>query len=141
MAFSLENLRSNILTSIHGRRLGIDHNGFLVGPKPVRHQVTNATSDTTGTAIPNNGFHTVVTTTNDTWTLTDPAPGCEVTLGAGTVSTGIHTISPVAATIISTNGVAGSGIAFDGPGDSISLVGISTAQWMVTSNSNSVVSS
>ena len=141
MATSLETLRDKILTSIHGRRLGIDPDGFLVGPKPVRRQVSNATSGTTGTAIPNNGFHTVSTTTDDTWTLTDPVPGCKVDIGTVSTSTGTHTVSPVAATVVSTNGVAGSGIALNGLGDVISLIGISTSQWMVTNNDGCVVSS
>lgn len=132
MAHSIENLRSEGITSIHGRRLGLDVNGFLVGAKPVREQVTNATSDTTGTNLTNNGIHTVVTTTNDVWTLTDPVPGCRVFIGTASTSTGIHAIVPAAATIVSSNGVAGSSISLTGLGDSISMVGISTSQWMVT---------
>ncbi len=137
MAFSLEKIRSKILTSIHGRRLGIDPDGFLAGPKPLRKQVTNATSDTTGTNLANHGVHTVVTTTNDVWTLADPVEGVSVKIGTVSTSTGTHAIVPAAATIVSTNGVAGSSISMQGVGAYIEMVGISTAQWLVTSRGGS----
>lgn len=137
MAFTLQQLRNVILTSIHGRRLGMDPNQFLVGQKGVRVPVANATSDTTGTALVNHGFHTVATTTNDVWTLEDPTPGCEVEIATITTSTGNHAIVPAAATIVSTNGVAGSSITMQGIGAWIKLIGISTAQWAVTSRGGS----
>lgn len=137
MAITIQGLASKILTSIHGRRLGIDPDGFLVGSKPIRHQVSNATSDTTGTNIPNNGFHTVSTTTNDTWTLTDPVAGCEVTIQTATTSTGNHVVVPADATIVSTNGVAGSSVIMQGVGAGITLRGISTSQWILTSRTGS----
>lgn len=137
MAKTLEQLRDLIQTSIHGRRLGLDNSGFMVGVKGLRKQVLAATSDTTGTTIPNNGFHTVVTTTDDGWPLEDPVAGCEVEIGTASTSTGTHTITPAAATIISTNGVAGSAIAMQGVGAFIRMVGISTAQWLVTSRGGS----
>jgi len=140
MAQDLNTQRNKILTSIHGRRLGIDHQGFLIG-SPARGQVTNATSDTTGTAIPNNGVHSVITTTDDGWTLTDPQPGCEVTLMTGSTSTGTHAITPAAATIVSTNGVAGSSISMAALGARITLVGLSTASWGVKSAQAATVSS
>jgi len=139
MAFSLENIRSKILTSIHGRRLGIDPDGFLAGPKPLRQQVTDATvaSAAAGTNLANHGVHTVVTSTNTEWTLTDPIPGVAVRIGTNSTSTGNHAIVPAAATITSTNGVAGSSITLQGIGASIELMGISTAQWLVTSRGGS----
>ena len=136
MAFSLENLRSKILTSIHGRRLGLDADGFLVGAKPVRNTVTDATSATTGTDIPNNGLVSVVTTTNDTWTLTDPVPGCEVTLAAGSTSTGTHTVTCDNAVIYSTNGIEGASAVLVSAGAFVTLKGLSTAAWAVASRSS-----
>lgn len=137
MAFSLEQLRNLVRTSIHGRRLGLDPTDFLVGPKGMRVPVHNATSDTTGTAIPNHGIATVVTTTNDVWTLEAPVPGCEVKIMTGSSSTGNHAVVPTNATIISTNGVAGSTITLQGNGAHISLVGLSTSQWAVMSRGGS----
>lgn len=142
MAFTLEAIRRKIRTSVHGRRLGITHDDFLCGPKDVLSPVTNATSDTTGTALLPYGMHTVVTTTNDTWTLTDPPyAGCEVSIATNSTSTGTHTITPAAATITSTNGVAGASIVMDGLGDRIRLVAISTAAWMAFPSDATQVSS
>lgn len=137
MAFTLEQIRNQIITSIHGRRLGLDKDGFLAGPKEIRTPVTNATSDTTGTVLLNHGVHTVATTTNDVWTLQDPVPGVCVRIATSTTSTGNHSIVPAAATIISSNGTAGSSITMTRHGAFIELTGISTAQWIVTSMSRS----
>ena len=138
MAKSLESHRDDIRTSKHGRRLGLTHDDYLVGPKDTRRVVTNATSDTTGTALLPYGLHTVVTTTNDTWTLTDPPEaGQVVRFATNSTSTGNHTVSPAAATITSTNGVAGSSIVLQGVGAHIELTSISSAAWMVTSRGGS----
>lgn len=141
MALSLETLKNGILTSIHGRRLGLDKDETLVGPKHMKRQVTDATSDTTGTALPNHGINSVVTSTNDTWTLTDPYGGAEVTLITGSSSTGIHTITCAAATIRSTNGIAGANVVLTGAGASMSLLGISTGVWATVGSHGSTVSS
>ena len=137
MALSLNTLKNAILTSLHGRRLGLDKDECLVGPKLMKRPVTDATSDTTGTALPNHGVVSVVTTTNDTWTLTDPFVDAEVTLMTGSSSTGIHTINCAAAVIYSTNGVEGSDVILTGAGAGMSLIGISTSQWSVTSRAGS----
>jgi hypothetical protein len=140
MAYSLQQLRNLILTSIHGRRLGLDPNENLIGPKVLKRPVTAATSDTTGTALPNYGYSSVVTTTDDTWTLTDPYVGAEVTLMTGSSSTGVHTITMAAATIYSTNGIAGANVVLTGAGAAMSLLGLSTAIWQVTSRAGSTPS-
>lgn len=138
MAKSLESHRSDIRTSMHGRRIGLSHDDYLLGFKQHAGVVTNATSSTTGTALLPYGLHTVVTTTNDTWTLTDPPrAGLKVKIATNSTSTGNHTVSPVAATITSTNGVAGSSIVLQGVGAHIVLDSISTSQWMVTTRGGS----
>ncbi|MGD9382245.1 MAG: hypothetical protein PVI03_07360 [Candidatus Thorarchaeota archaeon] len=139
MAQSLENNRSKIKTSVHGRRLGLDNDEFLVGVKGIRMVVTNATSDTTGTAIPNHGLASVVTTTNDSWTLTDPIPGVPVRLATGSTSTGTHTITCAAATIYSTNGIEGASVLMSAAGAHIELTGLTTAAWVVTSRGSTAV--
>lgn len=141
MATTLANLRAKILTSIHGRRLGMDPDEFLVGQKDIRKVVTNATSDTTGTNLPNHGISTVITTTNDTWTLTDPIPGAEVTLATGSTSTGTHTITCAAATIYSTNGIEGASVVMSAAGAHAKLFGISTSAWVLTSRASTAVTS
>ena len=142
MAFSIENIRAKIRTSMHGRRIGMTNDDFLAGQKSLLMPVTNATSATTGTALLPYGMHTVVTTTNDTWTLTDPPyAGIPVEIATNSTSTGTHTISPAAATITSTNGVEGASITMNGLGDRIRLVSLSTAAWMAFPSDATVVTS
>lgn len=126
------------LTSIHGKRLALDHSDNILA-EGIRLNVTAATSDTTGTALPNHGIVTVTTTTDDGWTLTDPAPGCEVTLVTGTTSTGNHGIAPAAATYQSSVGAAGSSISLIGGGAFVTLVGLSTSVWLMTNHSATAV--
>ena len=133
MAQSLDTARKQIKTSVHGRRLGIDHTEFLAGVKDIRRVVTQATSDTTGTALPNHGLVSVVTTTNDTWTLTDPVEGVQVELTTGSTSTGVHTISCAAATIVSSVSSTFGGVTLTGGGAGMILSGLTTAVWTVTS--------
>jgi len=135
MAQTLDAARKLARTSIHGRRLGLDHDEFLVGVKGVRRVVTQATSSTTGTALPNHGLVSVVTTTNDTWSLTDPEVGCEVKIVTGTTSTGIHTISCAAATIHSSVSSTFGEVVLTGGAMHIELTGLTTALWQVTSRS------
>lgn len=130
MAISLQTLRNAIITSIHGRRLGLDINECLVGIRGIRRQQVAGTSDTTATALPNNGFVSVVTTTNDGWVLTDPYVGAQVTLFTGSSSTGTHSISLNNSVGYSTNGIAGSTVQLVGAGASITLLGLTTAIWM-----------
>ena len=124
------------VTSIHGRRAALDHDDNILA-EGVRLNVVAATSDTTGTALPNHGVVSLVTTTNDGWSLTDPNPGSEVTLMTGSTSTGTHTVTPAAATILSSVGAAGSALAMAGGGASVSLVGLSTSLWAMTALASS----
>lgn len=139
-AISLTGLRNAIITSLYGRRIGLDINETLVGPKHLRRAITAATSDTTGTELPNYGYNSVVSTTDDTWTLAPPYLGAEVTLMTGSSSTGIHSINLTNATAYSTQGIAGSTVVLTGAGAAISLLGISTAIWQVVGRAGSSAS-
>ena len=141
MAQSLATARKKILTSVHGLRLGLDNTERLVGVKGTRKVVTNGTSDTTGTVLPNHGLVSVVTTTNDTWTLTDPDVGCEVRLATGSTSTGLHTISCVAATIVSSVSSTFGGVVLTGGAAGMTLVGLTTAVWVMTSRTGTTANS
>lgn len=133
MAQTLDAARSRSKTSVHGRRLGIDRDEFLVGVKDIVNVVSDATAATTGTNLVNHGFHTVSTTANNTWILDDPIAGCKVEITTITTSTSNHVIETDNATIVSTNGVAGSTITLVGVGAYVSLEGISTSKWAVRS--------
>ena len=127
---TLNTLRGQIQTSIHGRRLGLDKDELIIS-KGSRHGITAATSDTTGTALPNAGYVTIDSTTGDTYTLTDPVAGCSVTIAS--ISTGgAIVINPVAATIRSSIGNEGDTITLTGRG-AITLMGETTAMWTPTS--------
>jgi hypothetical protein len=75
MADTLEGLRNQILDSVKGRKMGLDPNGFLVGPPDIRQPITAATSLTTGTVIPAYGLTTIQGPAGTTWTLAAPIPG------------------------------------------------------------------
>ena len=62
MALSLAQLRAKIQTSIHGRRMGLDNDDCVSGPKGMRQTVTAATSASTGTQLPNYGIITLTST-------------------------------------------------------------------------------
>ena len=129
----------SIITSIHGRALGLDVEGALiVNQRPSAR--TAGTSATTATALANNGFVSVVTTTDDTWTLRAPYPNALVTLFTGSSSTGIHSINLGGAVAYSTVGIAGSTVVLTGPGAAITLRGLSTAAWAVVGRAGSSVS-
>lgn len=129
MAQSLDTLRRLIKTSIHGRRLGLDFDGFLVGFKGVRHVVTNATSLTTGTNLPNHGHITIDSTNARTWKLTDPEVGCEVSFTVTSTSTLANTISPVGATFATSAGTTGGSMILQGGGTGVTLIGLTTGLW------------
>ena len=140
MAYSLSQLRNLIITSIYGRRLGLDVNENIIGPKVLKRPVAAGTSDTTGTNLPNYGYSSVVTTTDDTWVLDNPYVGAEVTLMTGSSSTGLHQINLGGSVCYSTQGIAGSTVVLTGMGGSITLLGISTAIWQVIGRAGSSAS-
>jgi len=129
MAQTLDAARKLSRTNVHGRRLGMDHDEFLVGVKDVRRVVTNATSATTGTALPNHGIVTIDSTTGDTYTLTAPEAGCCVKIVV--ISTGgAQTITPVSGTFMSSASSTGGTLTMTGGSlASVELIGLSTALW------------
>ena len=134
MAQSLRTIKELIRTSIHGLRVGLSHDDFLCGPKAPLKTVTNATSATTATALLPYGIHTLQTPSSKNWVLTDPPhPGLTVRFVCNTTSTKIHKVTPAAATINSTNGLAGSSFTMFGAGSYAELISISTAKWVVSS--------
>jgi hypothetical protein len=143
---SRETLRNNILTSVHGRRLGLSRGSsanmeYLVGPDGIRsphgavYEVQAATSDTTGTNITAYGFQTVDSTTDDGWLLDPPIVGVTKILYTGSTSTGIRTIKRMDNTfaIQSSANSTGTTIIAQGGGLSLTLIGISTALYGVLS--------
>lgn len=135
MAVSLSSLRDTILTSIRGRRIGLDANDQLAGTHGNKIPVTDATSDTTGTNITGFGWTSVDTTTNDTWLLAAPVQGSFKYLYTGSTSTGIRTIKRADSTfaIRSSADSTGTTIVAQGGGLLLTLFGVSSAIYAVVS--------
>jgi hypothetical protein len=130
MAQSIADIIGKMKTSIHGRRLGIDQTGRLTGVLGTRYVVTDATSATTGTNLPNHGVVTLDSTTGDTYTLTDPEAGCMVTI-VSICTGGVNTVNGDNATFMSSASSTAPGMTFTGGTAAATLVGATTALWVV----------
>ena len=135
MAYSIETLRNDIITSIHGRRLGLDSGGRLIGHEGERIPEVDATSDTTGTNITGHGWTNVDTTTDDTWLLAAPVKGAFKYIYTGSTSTGIRTIVRADATfaIRTSANSTGTTIVAQGGGLLLTLFGLTSAIYAVAS--------
>jgi hypothetical protein len=146
MAFSLEDARQEIQTSIHGRRFGLDDSDYVVGPKDIRSAVQDVT--TVPTTV--NGYGTVrVAVTGSSQGpvqhfLPTPKPGNTVTLVNASSSTGSHQFlstangaAIVGGTIGTTRGV----VNLVDAGASVTLRGLSSALWGIISQVGSTNSS
>jgi len=132
MAQTLQNIRAKTRTSIHGRQLGLADD-FLGGVKDIRKVVTDVT--TAGTVLPNHGFITLSSTLGTVAaTLASPEPGVGVeiaNISAEATGGWIITSASTAATFASSIGLAKTKLTFLNLGGAVSLMGISTAIWVV----------
>lgn len=154
MTTSLATLRNNILTSIHGRRMGLDNDQFLQGPKAFRVATqfigssTNSSASSTGTEILNYGITalavaTQAASTGSSYGTTEVGGVFALAAPAEGVEKLIYTASQHSTMLISvafSTGVtaqqssAGStfgGLSFNAPGQYARLIGISTSKWQV----------
>lgn len=133
MAYTLATARNQIITSIYGRRLGLDKNEMLTGFQAVINPIVDATSDTTGTNITGYGVTTFDTSTDDGWLLENPIPGVMKFLYTGSTSTGIRTIKRKDNTfaIQSSGNSTGTTIVAQGGGLMLQLLGVSSALYAV----------
>ncbi len=142
MAQSLETLRSNAITSLYGRRAGLDKDETFVGTKGLKEVVQDLTSASTATAL--NAYGTVVarisgsmTTATAAFLLSNPIPGVDVRIcyaqtsqAATAGSTGIAFIRPSTAFYIqSSDGSTGCAVLLT-QGSACTLRGISTDAYM-----------
>ena len=157
MTQSLTTLRNNILTSIHGRRLGLDPNQFLQGPKDIRKQTqfigssTNSSASSTGTEIDNYGYTALAVATQaastgssygttevgGTFALAAPAEGVEkLIFTASQHSTMLIAVqfSTGVTAQYSSFGSSFGGLGFNAPGQWVRMVGISTSKWAIIGN-------
>lgn len=145
MAITLEAIRNQILTSLYGRRLGLDSNEFLVGARSMRQQVTELTSASTNQTVTYNGVTIVnatsaVTSATNTFNLPSPIPGASFTICSGvngTTSTqGSTTIAftmPASVTMQSSDSPGARTVMLPF-GTAATLTGVSTALYQMTSH-------
>lgn len=147
MAQSLETLRSNNITSLFGRRAGLQLDETLAGIKAVKHAVQDLTSASTGSTLNNYGMvniaGTSLLTSAQIFLLPNPIPGVSVQISnvranatAGTSgSTALALSRPSTAFYIeSSEASTGVGIVLS-EGASVVLSGLSTAKYVVAARS------
>lgn len=149
---SLNGLRSQLLTSLFGRRLALDSGDFLVGPKALREQVEGvsaAGSTIVSTAVATNlsafGVSLVGATGasgTTAYNLAAPVPGVvkrlfNPTTGVAQIfTTGAGAFICSTASVTSTQGQ----INLAGKGSGVELLGLTTALWGVMTQIASSVS-
>lgn len=149
---TLEQLRSSILTSIYGRRLGLKSGEFLVGPKDIVKGIQSLTSGSTATEVTNYGITFLDVTTGAAstasslgtteigcaWSMAAPEPGVAKTIQKVS-STGGSTMPVVCAFgsgVTAYNSsflTTATGIMLNAIGQQVTLMGVTTAKWLVTS--------
>lgn len=146
---SLEGLRSQFIHSIYGRQLGVDVNGFVVGPKDVRlsgegwsSAGSTFPSTSTVTTLSNHGYSIIGTTASSgtsaastaTQQLAAPAPGVEKKIyNASTATVGISTVT-AAVFFMATDSSTYQYANFAGR-SALTLLGVSTLHYAVINNS------
>ena len=142
MANALETLRSSLLTSIFGRRLGLTEDELLAGAKYIQVQVQDITTASSGTAIPAYGITRVTCSGSSQgpvqYLLDAPVPGVRKTLmlggTAGATSTGSFQFLSTdagAAILISSLGTTGGVVNLLGPASVVTMIGLTTDLWGV----------
>ena len=132
---------SNILTSIFGRRLGLQNmtttqsggsapSEYLVGAEDVRLSVTTAeTSGTNAKAFGISNFPGTSAGSSTVYTLDPPIPGVKKYLAFTTTGNGVYVKTANNETILSTVGSTFTTIKSTA-GGAIELIGLTTAIWL-----------
>lgn len=135
---TLEGLRDQINTSVHGRRLGLDANDYLVGVKEVRKPIKAFTA-ISGT-LNAYGINSIgVSTAAAGYTMPYPVTGSRATLVFNTtavttlsVTITASTLSYFQTTVSSTNQtITVSTATANYIGQTLTLIGLSTSIWFV----------
>lgn len=135
--------RNRIITSIHGRRLGLQRMStaetggsrgnveFLVGAEDIRAEVT--TAETTSTNLKPFGYHVLPGTSaasSAVYTLDPPIPGVRVSVMGGVSNGPVYLKTANSETIVSTVGSSHTTVKVSSVGGCFELLGLTTAQWM-----------
>lgn len=147
MAQSLETLRSSNITSLFGRRAGLQSDETLAGIKDVKRVVQDLTSASTGTTLNNYGIvnisGTSLLTSAQVFLLPAPIAGVEVTINnqrlnttAGTSGSTVISIDRSTATHQIASSEASSGVAIQlNEAASVTLKGITSTLYQLTARS------
>lgn len=145
---------------IYGRKLGVDPSGYIRGEKGIKvpavyfgtegSEVAQfgstavqsvLTSGTTGTQITAAGVTVLSASSALTWTLAPPVPSARKTIVVqSTAASGTLTVrlsTALGGNFLSTLGSSFQAIPLLSAGCHVNLVGVSTAYWMVVSNTAS----
>lgn len=138
MAFLLETIRSSILTTIFGRRLGLTPAEYLAGFKSIQTAIQDLT--TVATTVNGYGTSRVIATGSSQgpvqYTLPAPVPGVDTTLILNTTSTGSYQFLSTAAgasILAGSDGTTKALVNLIGQGGTVTLRGMTTAIWAVIS--------
>ena len=127
---------SDIRTSIHGRRFGLDGDDFLTGHSGVREPYESSTAASTLTAY---GLSVLSGSTASHTLGAPPAIGVTKTIvNASSLSTAAMTVTRATSSISflgSTGGdPAGAAFSLINAGSAVTLIGISASQWAMTAS-------
>ena len=146
MAYSLNTLRSQRITSVHGRRLGMDSGGYLVGPPGVRTAIEDQQS-TAGTSMPPYGVTRILTTGSSQcgiYTLEAPVIGVTKRIVLMSSSTGCQLVKASGSALFygaSVSTIGSTVINFLGRGAQVTLHAVSSIAWQMFGSMSSLVSS
>lgn len=146
MAYLLQTLRAQRQTSVHGRRLGIDKDDFLVGPKSIRHQVEDEQT-TAATSFSNYGLTRILTTGSTqtgAYTLQAPVVGASKRIVLMSSSTGCMVVRASGSALFYGCSVSTAGstvINLLGRGANVSLEAETSLAWRLMNSLSSLVSS
>lgn len=129
--------KDKMAVKLFGRKIGLDHNEYVVGPKGVRESLEVST-ETTGTVAKHG--KTAITSTAGVWLLEAPQfVGHRKTIHNASAATTatlqiVRTSSDSGVTILGSTGAGGVKINLINAGAGVDLMGISTSQWLPVAN-------
>lgn len=125
-ALSREALRNGMVTSMMGRRAGMDVNGYEVGEQDTRLPIDNLATTAAGQVLQPNGFSVISCTINSSavYTLSGAVPGIykQITQISSSTSPGFSVQFGPNAQIVTTLGTSFNQITFAGFGHTVNLV-------------------
>ena len=134
----LETLKNKIVSSVYGRRLGLDNSDFLVGSRDVRNPVESLTTTAASSAI-NYGmtlFQASGSSQTGNYTLQlPPGAGVQKILRQNSTSTGVMIVNAstgaLCAFLAASDGSSQAVVSLIGNGATVTLESLSTAFWAV----------